>query len=149
MSQWTHIAGLIRVDDLVLSPLDNPKEKIARAFGNTAKYESSKETWDKCNVPYGSEGSVQYQIERTGSNNELAWGVVFIWGDLRNYSGANEIYDWLVNACKDLMIRSCIVKIDIEYVSSWIVYDKWNDEKNKTELILEKIGAEIIAVDKE
>jgi hypothetical protein len=120
MSQWTHIAGCIRIDSVV-----DPTVKLTlkNQFGNTVEFDSPEEDWNKCNVPCGSEGSVQYRIEQTGDDNSLAWGLIYIWGDLRDYDNVQEIYDWINRACQGLMIRSCSVKVDIEGKNSFIIYE--------------------------
>lgn len=136
MSQWTHIAGCIRIDSLGELLGEDTKKQLEIAFGNTCEYNDERVVWDTCNVPCGSEGSLQYAIQKTGRENELAWGIVYIWGDLRDYDGAQEIFEWLANSCEGFMIRSCTVKIDVEGVGSFIVHDSWDDEKAKTILVM-------------
>ena len=125
MSQWTHVAGIIRIDALDFLEPDIEQELIA-SFGLTCDYESTIKAWDECTAPLGSEGSVQHKIVHTGTENMLAWGLIYIWGDLRDYSNTQEIYDWIKNACKNFIIRSCSVKVDIEFQRSYIIYDDGN-----------------------
>lgn len=135
MSQWTHIAGIVRVDAI----LSDQTKTIEGCFGKTCSYSDPESAWESCTVPCGSEGSVQYRIERTGTENEMAWGCVYIWGDLRDYSDAQEIYKWLKAATKSLLIRSCVVKIDVEYQKSYIVCDIPSDDRLQTGLIMSEI----------
>jgi len=117
MSQWTHIAGCIRVDRL---PVNDTKsnQPIREKFAAP---------------PVGSEGPIQYRVVNTGDENSLAWGLVYVYGDLRDFGDAEvpEIIAWLQNACKDLMIRSCCVKIDVEYGPTHVITDT-NDNQLTT-----------------
>jgi len=119
MSQWTHVAGCIRIDDL----FNDTASKIKAQFGITCTFDDGEDALDKCNVPCGSEGSIQYRIEHTGSPYSLSWGLVSIWGDLRDYNDATAIYEWIKKACDGLMIRSCAVKVDVEGGNSYIIHD--------------------------
>jgi len=136
MSQWTHVAGIVRVDAL---PFGDPTKTIESSFGKTCEYDSPESARESCTVPCGSEGSVQYCVEHTGGEHSLAWGCVYIWGDLRDYSDAQEIYKWLKTATKSLLIRSCVVKIDIEYQKSYIVCDVPDDDGLPDGLIMNEI----------
>jgi hypothetical protein len=121
MSQWTHVTGCIRFD--FLPGFGNPKAELSEAFGRTCEFDDPPSVWKLCTVPCGSEGSVQYKIDRTGTGNSLAWGVVYVWGDLRHYQDAQEIYEWLKKSCANKAVRGCAVKIEIEYGKSYLVYD--------------------------
>ena len=133
MSQWTHVAGCIRIDSFPFLDV-NIVTELSKSFGNTCQFNDLQYKWDRCNVPCGSEGSVQYRIVRTGDESSLSWGVIYIWGDLRDYSDQQAIHDWLKSACREKMIRSCVVKIDVEYHGSYIIYDD-----DKSNLIMTKL----------
>lgn len=91
MSQWTHVAGIIRLDSIGATLLRGNKDEITRQvkeaaekiLGYTVKFDSPAE--QPCTVPTGSEGSLQYEVVHTGGDGELAWGHVAIWGDLRDF----------------------------------------------------------------
>jgi hypothetical protein len=62
MSQWTHVAGLIRLDNfggvlmIERAPFDKQKKVIKAihaALGNTCTFESSSEETEACTVPCG------------------------------------------------------------------------------------------------
>ncbi len=106
MSQWTHVAGIIRLDSMGFAmvrlsdevKLKQLNEAIKNALGNTYSYEDNPEAFGKCSVPTGSEGSLQYKVSRNTDENEhaLSWGFVSIWGDLRDF-GAEDVQgvvDW-------------------------------------------------------
>lgn len=136
MSQWTHVCGCVRVDYLPFIDGNEKgkdfKYKLKEIFGKTCNWKDSRDIWNNCNVPCGSEGSIQYDIEHTACDNSVSWGVVYIWGDLRDYENANAIYEWIKKATETLIIRSCSVKIDVEYQHSYLVYDHFDDKKIET-----------------
>ena len=138
MSQWTHVCGVIRID-LLYEQDQDIFQNITRAFGNTCNYDSPEEAWNKCTVPKGSECSIQYKIAKTGSEHSSAWGLVYLWGDLRDYENYTEIYEWIKKACKDFAVRSCCVKIDVEFKDSYLVMDNWRKECGIPKLDLIKL----------
>ena len=119
MSTWTHVAGCVRIDALPFLRTEPVEDVVKRAFGKTCAYEDDTDVWDECTVPCGSEGSVQYGVVRTGTENELSWGLVYIWGDLRDYHDAYGIIAWLQKAVDALFadavgVRGLSVCIDVE-----------------------------------
>lgn len=124
MSIWTHVAGLIRIDCLPppIGPVDEIVDQALRdAFGNTFVYQDPKDAWDACNVPCGSEGSVQYSIGRTRHEKSMSmsWGVVAVYGDLRDYEDLDAIYQWIWDSTKKLFpqgigVRAVAVKLECE-----------------------------------
>ncbi len=115
MSQWTHIAGLIRLDSMgaiiVRLPFEEMakrvKEAAAKALGNTFEFESSLEVSQRCNVPAGSEGSLQYKVytNTESDTHSLSWGYVAIWGDLRGFGTEDypEVLEWFQKSLERLM----------------------------------------------
>lgn len=84
-------------------------------------------------MPRGSEGSVQYRIIKNNyENSHISYGDVLIWGDLRDYSDVDAIYKWIVTACDGLFIRSCSVKVDVEFDKSYLIYDYYDEVQRKT-----------------
>jgi len=106
MSQWTHINAAIRFDGI--PGLGNAEPKL----GNTCNYESEKDKWDACDVPCGSEGSLQYSVVIAGTG--LVYKSVHIWGDLRDYDDVNEIREYLTRVVDGKCIRSGVAHIDME-----------------------------------
>lgn len=106
MSQWTHVAGLIRLDSIGVNIVRSPtriknekvKDAVTKALGNTCDYDSEREAWEKCTVPRGSEGSLQYEVYPNSDKDEHTanWGYVAIWGDLRGFGTEDlpNIQDW-------------------------------------------------------
>lgn len=140
MSQWTHVAGVVRIDALIMDipDMEEPTKefdgfyagalthdgmvaKVQKCFGNTVSYGDPHEKWDACTVPCGREGSLKYSISHVDDTCHLAWGVVTIWGDLRNYDSPDEIFAWLKKATEKLSIRQMAVVIDVESVGTWFI----------------------------
>lgn len=108
MSQWTHVAATIRFDALRMAGMPAP------ALGITCTYESDENAWDLCNVPCGSEGSLQYHVWENPSPNDLAAYTSMIWGDLRDYDDVAEITEYLDKVTQGQMIRQGVVEIEVE-----------------------------------
>ena len=140
MSQWTHVSGCIRIDGTCISSIDKTlQNKIEDAFGSTVSYEDPEVDWLNCKAPLGSEGSIQYGVVRTGDEGSMSWGLIYIWGDLRDYYEFDKIYFWIKEACKDLYIRSCSVKVDVEGAGTYFIYDEYDLVNYKTEILLKEI----------
>jgi len=117
MSQWTHLAGIIRLDNLgagmVRLPTARKNEKIkqavVKALGNTCDYDSLEAAWQCCTVPSGSEGSLQYKVLPNSDSDEdihaLSWGYAVIWADLRDRGSEDvpEIEKWFQDSLAKLM----------------------------------------------
>lgn len=108
MSQWTHMAATIRFDALRMAGMPAPN------LGNTCTYESDQNAWDLCNVPCGSEGSLQYHVWENPSPNDLAAYTAMIWGDLRDYGDVEEITEYLNQVTDGHMIRQGVAEIEVE-----------------------------------
>jgi hypothetical protein len=115
MSQWVHIAGIIRFDQFQIGEDEfspHPKDFL----GNTFNHLDDKNVKKKCNVPYGSEGSLQYEIipERRGMYLDT-YSVVFH-GDLRDKGDEiiEEMKEYLERISRGQMIRQGIIEVEIE-----------------------------------
>jgi len=145
---------------IVVGPtsVKNPKikEAAAKALGNTCDYNSEPGAWDECNVPRGSEGSLQYSVSPNSDDDDhaLSWGYASIRGDLRDF-GMEElptISDWFERSLKRLqkpegfgnpekmdtyegleyilstfIIRQAVLSVDVESGPGIILL--WNDEE--------------------
>jgi hypothetical protein len=116
MSLWTHVSGAIRFDGVVIRGNNEIMLKgLRKTLGNTCNFDSPKEDWDKCNVPCGSEGSLQYEIYEYHTG--LPWAIVPIWGDLRDFGSeeqVRQIKDWFYRVCKDWgLVRQGILQIQV------------------------------------
>jgi hypothetical protein len=150
MSQWTHVNGNIRIDSFGFlfqdKKLNSAKHQIERILGPMSTWE---EPNDKCTLPIGSEGSIEYQTYTNSSENAMARYSVQFWGDLRNYDNFKEILKWFKDICKKFekdkdnltCIRNAVLYVDIEFKENYIIY--WNNNKRKVEYICIEEGGRI------
>jgi len=111
MSQWTHIAGTIRIDCI---DHDDVKEQLKNVLGETWKYGDDVDS-DTEYAPSGSEGSIQYTIAENPDESCTAAFVVTFYGDLRDYDNDAEILAWFEKACDAFYVRQAVITIDVEY----------------------------------
>ena len=111
MSTWTHVNGCLRVDGIPGITKNTSKQEIIAIMGSICDFDSDNDSWDRCGIPCGSEGSLKYDILKAGDG--LVLWTIPIWGDLRNYDDKEEIKSWFNGVCKKLMIRSAILEIAV------------------------------------
>ncbi len=85
MSQWTHVAGIIRIDSMlgIIEP-DTTERRLRDRLGYAWDYDDIGNRArdihiDNSHVPFGSEGSIQYEIVKTrpetgSGKHSLSWG---------------------------------------------------------------------------
>ena len=113
MSHWVHINGSVRYDTISIN------EPATEPEFNTCSFRDELEVWDKCNVPCGSEGSIQVSkldVYRTPTQAFVTYGFS---GDLRDYdiSKADELETWINSLVPDDMsiwIRQGIFQVEFE-----------------------------------
>lgn len=111
MSVWTHVAGIIRVDCI-------------RCMGKKPDFNKIfvKELWDEdtnglCNMPMGSEGSLDFRVIENPNIDALAAYTVVVFGDLRDFGVADIhiIEDWWNRVLEQCgWIRQAILQIQPE-----------------------------------
>ena len=130
MSQWTHVAGVIRLD--WLGALSGRELPLNQVLGNIVTFDDpiEKET----PLPAGSEGSLEYTVWTNPRGSAMAHYTIAIWGDLRDYEDAHGIINWFralmqtslsaygFNGIVKDLCRAAILKIDVEYKESWVVH---------------------------
>ena len=126
MSQWTHVCGCIRYDALRMVDMPhNTLNKIKELIGNSASFDDAEEKWDACNVPIGSEGSIQYVFWQNPNLSAMAAFTVGIFGDLRDFGleDVPKIKEWFekVTTGKGVMVRAAILEINVEYEDEPII----------------------------
>lgn len=110
MSMWTHVAGIIRLDTI----------ESSQPLGRYSVEHAIEESFT-C-PPCGSEGELHVSYTRTCYGNQMPWGYVIIWGDLRDFGEQDEVQiikDWIDRALRDLqdyaiMVRNQAVSILVE-----------------------------------
>ena len=102
MSQWTHVAAILRIDCLRGLGLPGPVGQHPVEYMKEA-------------LPDGSEGPLHWQVWEDPMVEALAAYTVSVWGDLRDYKDRQEILDYFQQVCQGRMIRSGVLEIDVEY----------------------------------
>lgn len=109
MSTWTHVCGVIRFDGLsILGESHEPD------CGNTCSFEDDSEAWDKCNVPCGSEGSIQISKWTNPCSSSMARWTYSIFGDLRDYENDQEIIDYFNRIVDGKYVRQGCYSFEVE-----------------------------------
>jgi hypothetical protein len=131
MSVWTHVAAIIRYDAIRIQGMPDTMPEL----GNICDYDSSSEDWDKCNIPCGSEGSLQYHKWTNPHPTSLAAYSVMFWGDLRDYDNATEILEYFKKITSPpAIIRQGVLVIGIEGKDEVVYHyllDKWIEQTKK------------------
>lgn len=120
MSNWTHVAGVIRVDYMKWD--DIPELDFDELLGKECLWEADEETWvDADNnpnkyLPMGSEGSLQKSVWIDPDKSNIPRYTVSIFGDLRDHDSCDEIIEWFKNKCKLIgSVRQATITVDNGY----------------------------------
>ena len=117
MSNWTHVAGIIRIDAFRFNDYDPDFDRL---IGKECLWESPKNVWDDAEnnpdkyLPMGSEGSLQKSVWFNPDANCLASYTVSIFGDLRDHDSTKEIIDWFKKICKKVWVRNAVITVTNE-----------------------------------
>lgn len=115
MSIWAHVAAVIRYDDLRIPgmpTMGHPQKFLGRSYkpyeyGNLSKREH-------CDMPCGSEGSLEWNINENPDRSCLAAYVVTVHGDLRDYEDWDEIEAYLNRITEGKMVRQGTATVEVE-----------------------------------
>ena len=118
MSIWTHVAGIIRVDDI---RFENPMPDFEHILGKQISYEELDRD-ENTSLPCGSEGTLQYDIATNPDISSLDSYTISIHGDLRDYDDIDEIVKWFKDVISNVYARQAIIKIECEDGKSTIAY---------------------------
>lgn len=141
MSNWTHVAGVIRIDDIRIGNISIDFDKL---IGKEATWENLYEDdlWEdiKLNpenyLPMGSEGSLEKSIWVNPDHSCIAAYTVSIFGDLRDHDDPDAIIRWFENKIKEIYkyyaIRQATITVNNEYngTKNWTFY--YEDFKEDT-----------------
>ena len=120
MSNWTHVAAVVRVDDLRLGSAtkESVAERFTTHFGKSFGYEDA--DWNEVEqdpdsfLPFGSEGSLKMDVIINPNLSSVAAYVVVIWGDLRDHDDTDAIVKWFKGKLKDLYVRQACITVSNE-----------------------------------
>lgn len=125
MSNWTHVAAIVRVDRFRerLCEVD-----FTKVFGRELKWNSPESLWAESDehperfLPMGSEGSLQMSVYENPEIGHLDAYAVSVFGDLRDHDNPDQIIDWFKGKLNGLIVRSaCIVaENECNGVRSWV-----------------------------
>lgn len=117
MSNWTHVAGIVRVNDirgLTQSP------DFDRVFGKECLYDSPSETWEDAEkhperyLPMGTEGSLRINVWTNPDKSQVAAYTVSIFGDLRDHDSPDAVIEWFQEKVRSLWVRAGNAVIIVE-----------------------------------
>ena len=121
MSNWTHVAGVIRIDDL---RFDNTTPDFEKLIGKECLFNSPHELWEDADkhpqdfLPMGSEGTLRKSVWINPDRGHVAAYVVTIFGDLRSHDDPNAIVRWFKGKIKDILntnwVRNATIIVDNE-----------------------------------
>lgn len=147
MSIWTHVNGSIRIDGAHTYE-ENEEQTINNIVGEMINYNELAKLdimeEPQCDLPMGSEGSLQYKFVFYGEDEDLgdgceshsmSRGSILIWGDLRDYDTPNEIVAWFKNLLtkieksnKGFFIREALIDVYTEGNNRLICVKKQTDD---------------------
>ena len=134
MSNWTHVAGVIRIDHIKWED-DEPELDFDELIGKECVYESDDEVWEDADanpekyLPMGSEGSLKKSIWINPRRECVTRYTVSVFGDLRDHDNINSIIDWFKNKCNQLQsVRNACITVSNEYYGTKMVSYNPNNE---------------------
>jgi hypothetical protein len=152
VSNWTHVAAIFRVDQLILPGME--KLDVEEVFGKvipdyewsldegvreTEEYKAAEkanqDAWDEYEehpelfVPTGSEGSLQMSVWENPDSHCLAALTVSVFGDLRDHDSIEDVVEWFRRCCEKAWIRQAIIDIENEQCGNkQVVYRSGDDD---------------------
>lgn len=134
MSNWTHVAGVIRVDGLRCLDDVLGEPNFDEIIGKECLWDSPTEVWDDADdnpdkyLPMGSEGSLQKSIWINPDKQSMDSYTISIFGDLRDHDNVKEIIDWFKEKCKKLWVRNAVITVENEWydTETWT----WTEEED-------------------
>lgn len=131
MSRWTHVAAVVRIDDI--GAIFGDTTDWNAYFGKELRYTSQSHLWDEAEehperfLPRGSEGSLTLHVLENPDKNNINRYNVMIFGDLRDYDTPDVILDWFKEKVNGItMVRQAVITIETEYVKTitWAYEEK-------------------------
>ena len=131
MSNWTHVAGIIRIDAIRCMEEEVDFDAL---IGKESDWDVPRSVWvnPKEYMPMGSEGSLNKHIWINSDKSCMAAYTVSIFGDLRDHDDPQEIIDWFKSICNKCWVRNATIVVENERngTLSWTWEDGDNDENN-------------------
>ena len=128
MSNWIHVAGIIRADSVRTSEEFPPdfdeivgREVLWRELREKGK--DAREHPDEY-LPMGSEGSLRKTVWINPDNSCADTYTISIFGDLRNRDSNTAIIDWFKKLCKKFWIRQAVITVNNEHKTETWTYTR-------------------------
>lgn len=127
MSNWTHVAAIVRVDSFRIFSSD--KLDFSKVFGKELNYDDMIDrvyyNEDEF-LPIGSEGSLQMSVWTNPNTSSVAAYTVSIFGDLRDHNDPDAVIEWFKEKCQLLMIRQATIVVENEQNGhrTWTYFDE-------------------------
>ena len=122
MSNWTHVAAIVRVDDLRFDNNEFNAEKFfEEKFGKELRWTSGGDAWEEVEeyperfLPIGSEGSLRMSVWVNPNKSYTAAYTVSIFGDLRDHDDPKEIVEWFKEKLADIWVRQATITVENEW----------------------------------
>lgn len=131
MSIWTHVAGCFRID--AVRGLDFSEQiDFDKLLGKTCNFNSSEKEWEECNVPCGSEGSIEFSIWTNPDECCLASYTISVFGDLRDFEveRISEIKKWFEKVVSNCSIRNAVIVAETSGYKSMCMYTDHDEDYN-------------------
>lgn len=138
MSNWTHVAGIIRIDDIRVFSTGKEQLNWDEIFGKECHFDSDESVWldyydnPETYMPSGSEGTLTKSVWINPKINDVAAYTVSIFGDLCNHNNPKEIIEWFKEVINkhDLWVRNAVITAENEWygTETWTYYEegeKW------------------------
>jgi hypothetical protein len=115
MSQWTHVAGVVRLDALRLDDgYKRPQLGREIHWGETEYARPN----DEFSVPEGSEGCLYVACHEDPDRKSLSSYTITVFGDLRDYDNEQEVVDYFNKLANPGIsvgyVRQAIFTVDVE-----------------------------------
>lgn len=144
MSNWTHVAGIIRMNSFRFDELYN-EDYFDKLIGKECLFDAPLNVWDDAEenpddyLPMGSEGSLQKSVWIDPDPSNIAAYTISIFGDLRNHDDIDEIIDWFKKICSKIWVRQAIITVLNErngeknwlYTEDWLYTEEDKEDKNE------------------
>lgn len=132
MSNWTHVAGIIRIDSVRLEEetVEEATRMFENYFGKELRYHSEDKLWYEADehpenfLPFGSEGSLTMSVWVNPNLDSITSYTVSIFGDLRDHDDPDAIIEWFKGKCKSeyIYVRNACITAENDLYGSRV----WN-----------------------
>jgi len=135
MSNWTHVAGIIRIDDIGRAfSTENKQLNWDEIFGKECHFDSDESVWKdyydnpEIYMPSGSEGTLTKSVWVNPNIHNVDAYTVSIFGDLRDHDNPKEIIEWFKEVIKkhELWVRNAVITAENEWygTETWVFIDE-------------------------